>query len=228
MVGSPSRAFPRASMGTKAKCGVCGEPVELPEDTSCTEVVCPHCSNRFQVRGDRSLVAVGTPTGVTRTPRSLLPESDRDEDEEECPNPPRRLSFRKYALTREEALDKVRIPATILQLYGGLLLLAGFGCLIGLPFAAEGVLSKLGLVALGAVGTLSLACGFLTLLGGTRLGQLRSFGLVLATIIITFCVALFACTPLIVVGIWPLVVFMDVTVREHFDQPLEEIEADEK
>ncbi len=131
-------------------------------------------------------------------------------------------------MSRQEALDKVRTPGTILQIYGVFLMLVGLGLFVAVPLAIEAEnIEEPMLVVMVVGGILCLACGFITVLGGTRLKQLRSRGLVLAAIIVTFVVAILICNPAIVVPIWPLVVFMDATVKEHFDRPVEDVEYDD-
>ncbi len=61
-------------MGAEAKCSVCGELIEVPEDASGKKIRCPHCSTRLQVEKDGTLVRVGTGTEVTTAPRTAHPE----------------------------------------------------------------------------------------------------------------------------------------------------------
>jgi DNA-directed RNA polymerase subunit RPC12/RpoP len=232
-------------MGAEAKCFECGELIEVPEDASGKKIVCPHCSARLQVEEDGTIARAGAGAEVTAAPRPASPvrEQDDDEDdvprrrrrwrdeedeEEEYPRRRRRRSFRKTGLTRQEALDKVRAPGTILQIFGVLLIISGLGSFVALPFAAQAQKDvELLLFVFGLSGIVCLPCGFITFLGGTRFKQLRSRGLVLATLILTFIIAVLFCNPAIVVPIWPLIVFMDANVKEHFDRPVEEIDYDD-
>jgi hypothetical protein len=226
-------------MGAEAKCLECGELIEVPDVASGKKIACPHCSVLLKVGDDGTLVRPGTEmTTAPRTP-PLARDQDDDEavvpkrrrrrwEEDEYPRRRRRLSIRKTGLTRQEALNKVRIPGTILQIFGVLLILAGLGSFVALPFATqvEDDVEVL-LVVLAVTGIVGLPGGFIVFLGGTRLKQLRSRGLVLAAIILTFVIAVLICNPAILVPIWPLVVYQDVTVKEHFDRPVEEIEDDD-
>jgi hypothetical protein len=234
-------------MGAEAKCLECGELIEVPDGAFGKKIACPHCSNLMKVEDDGTIVRAGTGTEVTTAPRTtpaardqnddeaVIPRRRRrgwdeedDENEEEYRRRRRRLSIRKTGLTRQEALDKVRIPGTILQIFGVLLILAGLGAFAGLPLAAQAEEDvEVLLVILVVSGVVSLPCGFITFLGGTRFKQLRSRGLVLAAIILTFVIAVLICNPAILVPIWPLVVYQDVSVKEHFDRPVEEIEDDD-
>jgi hypothetical protein len=116
---------------------------------------------------------------------------------------------------RDEALALVKIPGLILQIMGVLDVLAG----LSLPVLAMKVdTQERGVVLLIClVGTLILLpAGILTYLGGSRMKALRSYGLALTGVIINFVVSLLFCTPLVLVGIWPLVVLLDSNVRENF------------
>jgi hypothetical protein len=72
------------------------------------------------------------------------------------------------------------------------------------------------IVVFSIITALGVLAGGLTVFCGVRMGRLRSYGLVMAAIIINFIVALMVCPVLMVFGIWPMIVLLDARVRAHF------------
>jgi hypothetical protein len=49
--------------------------------------------------------------------------------------------------------------------------------------------------------------------------KLRSYALAMTAVVFTFVIGFLACLPLMLVGIWPLVVLLDAEVKACFDRP---------
>jgi hypothetical protein len=119
---------------------------------------------------------------------------------------------------RDQALEKVKGPGILLQIMGILWVLTA----ISLPALALFVKEQ----DRGPVIMFCLVCevfllpvGIITWLSGSRMKALRSWGLVLTSVILTFVMGILFCMPLALVGIWPLVVLLDANVKNCFDRP---------
>ena len=123
---------------------------------------------------------------------------------------------------RAAALARVQGPGMLLLLYGGFLCLVAVG-MIPLAFfvAREGNESdRIAVyVSCGVVAGLLLILGPLTLLGGARMRSLKSYGLVITVVGLTFVIGFLTCIPLVAIGIWPLIVLLDQQVRRAFYLP---------
>jgi hypothetical protein len=157
--------------------------------------------------------------GRSRTgPASRRRRKEPDEDEDDFWEN-RRWRGRPYS--RSSAQSKVVGPGTLLQVYGGLLCLgAVLFCVAGGLVAFAEDMKDRGPVAF-ACGIGAVAClvvGPIVLAGGTRMKALRSYGLVLTSVILVFVIGILTCVPAAVIGIWPLVVLLDGEVKAAFDE----------
>jgi hypothetical protein len=213
-------------MAIVGKCPACGETVEVPDDAPGGKVRCGTCGVPFTPdRGDRFTRErpPGRPARSRREAVTREPDEDAgtgwrpdDEEEDELPQP------RWRRPRRSVVLEKVQGPAVLLMVYGALCLVVAAGLLVLAPVLALQKKPDPGAVAIFAVGgPLLLAAGGLTLAGGIRMRVLRNYGLVLASVIVTFVVGILTCIPMVAVGIWPLVVLLDPEVKASFDREAE-------
>lgn len=63
------------------------------------------------------------------------------------------------------------------------------------------------------------ASGAFILYAGSSMQRLSNYGLVLGAIVFGMVSSFFTCMPLCLLGIWPLVVMLDPTVRDSFRSP---------
>jgi hypothetical protein len=119
------------------------------------------------------------------------------------------------AMTREAALARVQGPGVVLQIFGGLLVLSSLGSLLVLliPEAREDEATPL---ILAATVPLGLAAGAFMVFCGGRLKSLRSYVLVMTSVVLLMLVGLLVCPVLALPGIWPLIVLLDQQVKAHF------------
>jgi hypothetical protein len=188
--------------GRKFRCGKCGVVVIPTEGGAFVTEPTPLPSAPTPSRTEEGL----TP----RRDEGNLPRPPRWEDEVVEDWPP----LRQFLRGQPEALARVRGPGTLLQVYGVLLAIAGAALPVLAVFTGDPV--AFALCVAGCA--LCMTIGGFTYLGGTRMKALRSYGLALAAVVLTFVVAVLACVPLVVVGIWPLAVLMDGRVKESFDR----------
>ena len=117
--------------------------------------------------------------------------------------------------SRSRALKKVRIPAIIMMFYGALLVLVG----IALPIIVSnepGPDRTFFLTIFAVVGLVFALVGVFTIFAAVSMMNLRRYGMSFASVITSFILTLLFCLPLIVVGIWPLVVLLDHEVKSSF------------
>ncbi len=210
-------------------CPSCSSALSVPGDVLGREVKCPRCERIFTAR-------VEQPAAPPAAPRTAV-QSWRDEPEErEPPRPPRRDIDEdarwdvRHRGGRAYALSRVHGPGILLQVYGilwllgaaGLLVLAGYGMMQltgspNQPLSSGAREDAIAMCVLGGLGGLfSGVLGALVWWGGTRMKALRSYGLALTAVILTFILGAAICIVLCAVGIWPLVVLCDAGVREEF------------
>ena len=236
-------------MAILGNCPACGVPMQVPDDSFGGRFCCAKCRVPLTTSEGGEIVTEPIPTPrdgpadrapgrrdeivtepipVTPVPRpsdrevarrwgknaSAEGPSWRDEEDEDLP--PRSWLRRG----RSAALAKVRVPATILQAYGVLLVLgAGALPLIGAVAPEPDRAVVLSLCIAGAL--VCAGVGAFTILAGSRMKALRSYGLALAAVILTFVVAVVFCVPLVVVSIWPFIVLLDAEVKAGFAGPPE-------
>jgi predicted Zn finger-like uncharacterized protein len=226
-------------MSEEIRCPTCNSALRVSEELLGQEVKCPRCDSIFTATANQP----GPPREPPREqeppmPRTAVRRWEDDRDEREPPRP-RRRGFeededhdrwdvrRRRRGGREYALSRVQGPGTLLQVYGGLCVLAGVGLFL---LAVYGVVQlnqnltpgaredAIMFTVLGGLGTLfSGGLGALTCWAGTRMKNLRSYGLAMTVTILTFVAGFLVCLLVALVGIWPLVVLSDSAVREEFE-----------
>lgn len=74
-------------------------------------------------------------------------------------------------------------------------------------------------VILGVCSFLCIASGSFIFWAALRMLKLRSYALAMTAVVFTFVIGFLACLPLMLVGIWPLVMLLDAEVKACFDRP---------
>jgi len=118
-------------------------------------------------------------------------------------------------LTREMVLAKVRGPALILQITGGVFLLTGLALPL-LLVSQEVQNDAFGLTMVLILAPVVLAIGAFTLFCGLRMKALRSYGLVLTSVVLLMIAGFLVCPLLALPGVWPFIVLVDPGVRASF------------
>jgi hypothetical protein len=121
-------------------------------------------------------------------------------------------------MSRDAALAKVRGPGLVLQMFGGLIVLAALASLLILliPEAREDEATPL---ILAVTVPLGLAVGALSIYSGGQLKVLRSYALVMTSVVLLLAAGLLVCPLVALPGIWPLIVMLDSGVKAHFGRP---------
>lgn len=228
-------------MSTLLKCPACGVHVQVPDNLLGRKVRCIKCSEIFTA--DEGL-ASPPPSPIQH--EAAPPPRRRPDPYDEGPRPrrdfeeddyrPRRSPFLRRGYDRDQALSRVQGPAILLIVVGVLVLLLGLGCLgfagYGLteaaaasnnPYRSSKQQDDMVAVVFLTIGAfVNFALGAFLIFAGIRMRALRSYGVCMAAVILTFVVGGLACLPLLLAGIWPLVVLVDSNVKAAFDTPANE------
>jgi ribosomal protein S27E len=207
-------------MAKTSKCPACGEAISLSDDAAQSRFTCPACGIGLATSEDGELmveaIRPATTSNLANVPKPP-PKLDDAEDERDEDIPRRRPWRRKY--NHAAALQKVKVPAAILQGYGALWILAGLAIVaifaIGLarkpPAWGDFAFAALGLVFCVPV-------GIVTFLAGARLRQFRAYVFVMANVITHIVLAFIICIPAAIVTIWPLAALLNSDVKAAFDE----------
>jgi hypothetical protein len=201
-------------MPIPAACPACRTPIELPDDQSGRSFSCPRCSALLvSAAGGQLVVQSRMFAGQTANPFAEDPATGYYAAGYGPPGfgP----GYRPFpVLTREMVLAKVRGPA-LLQITGGLIILTGL--LLPLTLLSENVQDdEAAFYILSAIAVVCLAAGGLVLWCGLRMQMLRSYSLVLGTIILMMVTGFLVCPLLALPGVWPFIVLLDPGVRANF------------
>lgn len=201
-------------MPDQVACPVCGVSMQLPDDSAGRSFQCIRCGAALVTGARGQLVA---------QPRHMPPVNPFAESPAGFSYPgssspgPFAPGFYPPLLSREAALAKVHGPGLMLQIAGGLIVLAALcvPLLLLIPDAPD----RDALVICVLVGlTEGLALGAFVFFCGSQLRALRSYVLVLVSVVILLGLGLLACPLLALPGIWPLIVLLDTGVKSHFGQ----------
>jgi hypothetical protein len=219
-------------------CPRCSKIVRLPGEFAGRMVRCGGCEHVFTAPEAGVTKLPSRPREPEPTDLRSRP-SRRDFDEDEYPRRRRypdgdedddygRWDIRRRG-GREYARSRVQGPGILLQIYGVLLILGS--CVSVLPIFA--VLMDLNaakkptpgeredaiatVVIFAIIAGVCLVAGPVILWGGTRMKQLRSYGLAMAATVLTFVIGALTCIPLVAVGIWPVIVLGDSRVKQEFE-----------
>lgn len=125
-----------------------------------------------------------------------------DKDEEDV----RALTVQRWAGVRRAAWGRVQWPGFLLVLAGGITMVYGLGLALFLSAVTKLVI----------VGLLLTLAGFFMVLAGHRMMQLRSYRLAMTATVLALVLGALSCAPLILLGIWPLIVLLDGDVKWAF------------
>jgi phage FluMu protein Com len=216
-------------MSEEIRCPTCNSALRFAEELRGREVKCPRCDSILTVpAGQQGALHQAPREQEPGIPRTGIRRRDDERDEREPL--PRRLDFDEdedYRDVRRRsgrayALSRVRGPGTVLQVYGVCGLLAAVLMLLWVVELADSASTPLsrrqqddaiGMVVGGGLGWLLGVLGALIWWGGTRMKKLRSYGLAITAVVLTFVLV----GALLGLGaIWPLIVLIDPAVREQF------------
>src|SRR3954471_12452172 len=214
-------------------CPACGSEVPLPASQAGGAVTCPRCRATSQIIG-----GFGQPAPPSQMAGSF-PQPPAFSSPPYQPGYPPGGAFNPYQSPnpwadqyygpapflppdRNRALAKVKGPGIFLQIYGVLLGLAAVGSLILLPLMlmdSQEEEKVIILVIFSVLIVLGMGLGIFVFVAGMKLKSLKSYGLVMTCVILTFLFGFLTCLPAALVGIWPLVVLLDTEVKVWFDHP---------
>jgi hypothetical protein len=199
-------------MPHQVACPVCGVPMKLPDDSPGRGFQCIRCG---------AALVTGAGGQLATQPRPMPPANPFADSPGGFAYPagfspgPFAPGFYPPLLSREAALAKVYGPGLMLQIAGGLIVLAALcvPLLLLIPDAPDPDALLIG-VLVGLTG--GLALGAFTFYCGSQLKALRSYVLVLVSVVFLLGLGLLACPLLALPGIWPLIVLLDTGVKAHF------------
>lgn len=200
-------------MPIQGACPACGVPLQLPDDAAGRSFQCIRCGASL------ATVAGGQ---IVKQPQTLAPASPfapanpfADSPQGGYFAPGQYHPGFAPAMTREQALARVSGPAISLIVYGLLWLLVGLAIpLVLLAPDARNDEALLFMVLI--VAPICIAVGAFTMISGWRMKMLRSYGLIMACVVVTLGVGILTCPVLSIVAVWPLAVLLDVNVKPHF------------
>jgi hypothetical protein len=209
--------------------------LQVPEEQLGRSVRCGRCDTVFTAtaRAEGESDPHVQPETPRRGAESIARSPSRVDEEDEFDD--RYYDIRRRGrYSRVEARSKVIGPAILLQVYGGLLFLSAFLGIFGVIYAVTelgrggknpGGMKEDDAIMLIICSILGMVGGFLfgpiIFVGGYRMQRLRSWGLALTATVLTFVFGGLTCLPLMLVGIWPLVVLVDSDVKRGFHQEAE-------
>jgi hypothetical protein len=123
--------------------------------------------------------------------------------------------FPPPVMSREMALEKVRGPALMIQVLGWLLVIAAIPA-AALYFVVDHDQHPVSAVVSFGAAPVALLLGAFTIYCGGQLKTLRSYYLVLVSVIVMLVAGLLVCPLLALPGIWPMIVLLDSGVKANF------------
>jgi hypothetical protein len=199
-------------MPHQVSCPACGVPMQLPDDLPGRSFQCVRCG--------AALVTTEGGQKVTQ-PRPMQPANPFAESPTGFGYPggyaPGMFApgYLPPLMSREIALAKVRGPALMMQGLGWLLVIASIPA-AALYFVVDHDQHPVSAVVSFGAAPVALLLGGFAVFCGSQLNALRSYYLVLATIIVMLIVGLLVCPLLALPGIWPMIVMLDSGVKANF------------
>ena len=188
-------------MPIQAACPACGVPLQLPDDAVGRGFQCVRCGAGL----------VTGPAGQLFTQPRPAPNPFGD--------PPQAGQygsgyFPSPLMTREAALARVKGPAVMLHVLGGLTIVAGLAApLIYLVPDTDGDFAFFFTLI---VAPLCLALGAFIVFCGMQLALLKSYALILSGVILVLLLGFLICPVFALPAIWPMIVLLDAGVKAHF------------
>lgn len=195
--------------------------MQLPDAVPGRSFACPRCGAMLVTATGGTLVAQGQ-----AAPPLVAPPGNPFADAPSgftypgyAPGPftpgPFAPGYLPLPMTRDAALAKVRGPAVLMQVMGGLVALASLAMLL-LLLTPDGRNDEVLPVMLAIFAPIGLAVGGFTVYCGGRLKSLQSYGLVMTGVVLLLAVGFAICPFAALPAIWPLIVLLDAGVKRHF------------
>jgi hypothetical protein len=201
---------PIIAMTNQAVCPACQLSLQLPDSLPGRTLQCPRCGSVLVTAPHGQLVIQRQPA------KAANPFADYPAQAPYGPAAFQPGFYGMPVMTREAALAKVRGPAIMLQIAGGLCIVSGAGLPL-LLLTPDLQNDEVALVMLPCAAALAAAVGIFIVFCGWRMKNLRSYMLVMASVIMLMLMGLLICPLAAVPGIWPLVVLLDYGVKMNFN-----------
>ena len=199
------------------KCNACGKTYSLKPEAAGQTFICQACGGQIDVPAGRQSepeqpVATSAPTAAP----TAAPTSNQNFQP---------LPSDTGSGGRQAALDRVKLPATIMMVIAGLtiatcliLIVLGIVSIIGgantRGYQGEEIVLN-GVVML-ITGVLGVIGNIIVLVGSLKMKSLKSYGFSLAAMIIAMIPCTFCCLLQLPVSIWGLIVLNDANVKNAF------------
>ena len=208
-------------MAHQASCPACGIAMQLPDDSPGRGFQCVRCRSSLVTTTGGQLIAQAQlfqPTQPLPPPNPFAEAPGGFSYPGQYVPGPFAPGYIPVPMSRDVALAKVQGPGLVLQIAGGLVVLAAFSSLLIMliPEAREDEATPL---ILGVTVPLGLATGIFTMYCGSQLKALRSYVLVMVGVVLLLIAGLMVCPLVALPGIWPLIVMLDTGVKAHFGTP---------
>ena len=195
--------------------------MQLPDDSPGRGFQCVRCGSALVTAAGGQLVAQAIAATPSMPPPPANPFADAPSGFSYpggyAPSP-FAGAYMPQPMSRDAALAKVRGPGLVMQMFGGLIVLAALASLLILliPEARDDEATPL---ILAVTAPLGLAMGALSIYSGGQLKVLRSYALVMTSVVLLLAAGLLVCPLVALPGIWPLIVMLDAGVKAHFGRP---------
>ena len=197
-------------------CPACALPLQLPDNYAGRQFQCARCGGSLAVTTAGQVIGSQAAPGPDNPDSSLVPANPFADLPAGNPYQATIQTYAPAQITRQQALAKVRVPGLLLQVYGAIWIIAAMFLPAAWLSQAENAEDPVLFYFAAVITPLGVATGLLAFVGGTQMKALRAHGLVLASVIVTSVAGLFICPPLALVGLYPLIVLFDGSVRNHF------------
>jgi hypothetical protein len=199
-------------MPIQGACPACGVPLQVPDASVGRSFQCVRCGTSLATMVGGQIV-MQPPGFAPASP--FAPANPFAESAQGGYFAPSQYAGYAPRMTREQALAKAAGPAILLMIYGVLWVLGGLAfCLLLLAPEAQEDQALLYIVLIFA--PLCVAVGAFTMFSGWQMMRLRSYGLIMAAVIVTIGLGLLTCPMLAIIVVWPMAVLLDVNVKQHF------------
>ena len=195
------------------KCNACGKTYSLKPEAAGQTFICQACGGQIDVPAGRQSepeqpVATSSPTAAPTSNQNFQP-----------------LPSNTGSGGRQAALDRVKLPATIMMVIAGrtiatslILIVLGIVSIIGGANTRgyqgeEIVLNGVGMLITGVLGVIG---NIIVLVGSLKMKSLKSYGFSLAAMIIAMIPCTACCLLQLPVSIWGLIVLNDANVKNAF------------
>jgi len=197
-------------MPIQVACPACNVPLQLPDDMPGRSFQCIRCGTGLATALGGRLIIQAKPAQAPN------PFADAPTPGYYGPAGFSQVYYPPPIMSREMALAKVYGPAALLQSFGALCIVLGMA-LPGLLLLPDMLEDAVVFAVVLIVAPIALGVGVFTVFCGGRMKALRSYALVMSSVIVLLVAGLLVCPILALPGIWPLVVLLDGGVKANFD-----------